>query len=121
MDNDDAAAAATAASYPVQQGHRDIAVEPPHPVTREICGSASPMGSAPSASTIRDRGPGRPTVYDIHGPIREQEKAAAALLLSALSDGGSAPLERRRMPTRLTVRASSAPAPRVREAVVSVQ
>jgi DNA-binding LacI/PurR family transcriptional regulator len=62
-----------------------------------------------------------PPLTTIHQPIREKGEAAAELLLTALSGGGSAPLERRRMPARLIVRASSAPAPRVREEVVSVR
>jgi DNA-binding LacI/PurR family transcriptional regulator len=62
-----------------------------------------------------------PPLTTIHQPIREKGEQAARLLFAGLATRGGAPLERRRMETWLVVRASSAPAPRVREEVVSVQ
>ena len=62
-----------------------------------------------------------PPLTTIHQPIREKGEQAAELLLAGLAERGGAVLERRRLATRLVVRASSASAPAVREEVVTAK
>ena len=60
-----------------------------------------------------------PPLTTIHQPIREKGEQAASLLLSALAEPGGTVSARRRLDTQLVIRASSAPASRVREEVAS--
>ena len=62
-----------------------------------------------------------PPLTTVHQPIREKGAEAARLLFAALAEQHGTSHESRRLETRLVVRGSSAPAPRVRQEVARAQ